>query len=75
MKTTINICRQFFLLLFFSVAIACSSNDESSTAKDQASKDNFMQEKLDTIKKAEAVNQLIQDTATKQNLDIDDQSR
>ena len=69
-----KICRQLFLLLFLALIIACSSNDESSTEDDQMPTDNVMKEKLDTIKKAEAVNQLIKDAAAKQDHEINEQS-
>lgn len=69
-----KICQQLFLLLFLALIIACSSNDESSTDDDQMPTDNVMKEKLDTIKKAEAVNQLIKDAAAKQDYEINEQS-
>ena len=48
---------------------ACGNNKESAKAED-----HFMNEKLDTIKKAEAVDQLVQDAAATQRRTIDEQS-
>ena len=46
-------------------------NDKASAKVE----DHFMKEKLDTIKEAEAVDQLIQDTAATQRRTIDEQSK
>ncbi|MBN4079018.1 hypothetical protein JYT26_00090 [Beggiatoa alba] len=49
---------------------ACTNNDEPAKTND-----HFLKEKLDTIKKAEAVEQLIQDATAKQRRMIDEQTQ
>ena len=66
---------QLLLLFFILLTTACSGNDSASTQNEAASKEHFAKEKLDTIKKAETVNQLVQDAAAKQDQHIDEQSR
>ena len=63
------------LLFFILLTTACSNDDKASTLNEALPKEHFAKEKLDTIKKAEAVNQLVQDAAAKQNRNIDEQSR
>lgn len=60
---------QYFILSFIFTITACNNANEPAKADD-----HFIKEKLDTIKKAEAVDQLIQDTAAKQLRNIDGQS-
>lgn len=64
------------VLLFISIIstlAACS--DKNSTEKKAAEKEHFMTEKMQTIKKAEAVNQLVQDAAAQQRRRIDEESQ
>lgn len=64
------------LLLFFTLWItACSNDDKASTMNEAVPKEHFAKQKLDTLKKAEAVNQLVQDTAARQDRNIDEQSQ
>jgi hypothetical protein len=63
------------LLSLVFLATACSEHDDASTMNDPAPKEHFAKQKLDTIKKAEAVNQLVQDAAARQNRNIDEQSQ
>ena len=69
MKSTSKTILQCVVLAFaFSIA-ACNNASEPAKAED-----HFLEEKLDTIKKAEAVDQLIQDAAAIQRRTIDEQS-
>jgi len=70
-----SLLQSFLLLLLLFLLTACSGGNDTSTKNDPASKEHFAQEKLDTIKKAEAVNQLVQDAAAQQRREIDEQSR
>lgn len=63
------------LLSLIFLSTACSDNDESSTINAPLPKEHFAKQKLDTIKKAEAVNQLVQDAAARQNRSIDEQAQ
>ncbi len=59
------------LSIFIMSLIACS--EQTSSEKTAAEKEHFLSEKLETIKKAEAVEQMIQDAATQQRRNIEDQ--
>ena len=67
-------CQSFLLLCLFLVG-ACSGESDTSTSNNDVPKEHFAKEKLDTIKKAEAVNQLVQDAAAQQRREIDEQAR
>lgn len=67
--------RSSLLLSVLFLLTACSSGSDPSTKDDQPSKEHFAQEKLEAIKKAEAVNQLVQDAAAQQSRKIDEQAR
>ena len=69
MNPTIKTISLFFLLSFILATTAC--NNASEPAK---TKDHFLKEKLVTIKKAEAVEQLIQNTDAMKRRAIDEQS-
>lgn len=56
-------------LVFIFSTTACNNASESAKTED-----HFLKEKLDTIKKSEGVNQLIQDAAEIQRHTIDEQS-
>lgn len=68
MKTTTQIIAQCFLLMSISVITACGNDTPVKTDE------HFLAEKLETIKKAEAVDQIIQDAAALQRRTIDEQS-
>ena len=59
------------LSTFTATLIACS--DTATIEKTAAEKEHFLTEKMQTIKKAEQVNQLIQDAATQQRSTIEEQ--
>jgi uncharacterized lipoprotein len=63
---------QIVLLAFFITALAACS-DKTPAQKSAAEKENFLSEKMETIKKAEAVDQMIQDAAAQQRRNIEDQ--
>ncbi len=58
-------------LIFVMSLIACS--EQTSSEKTVAEKEHFLSEKLETIKKAEAVEQMIQDAAAQQRRTIENQ--
>ena len=60
------------LLLSISNMAGCSS-DTDTQKQNTANKDHFLSDQEKALKKAEAVNQLIQDTAAKQRQLIDEQ--
>lgn len=64
-----------WLLFFILLTTACSNDDKASTMNEAVPKEHFAKQKLDTIKKAEAVNQLVLDAAARQNHNIDEQTR
>jgi uncharacterized secreted protein with C-terminal beta-propeller domain len=73
-----KIMLNILLLLVVSTVSACSNNDETATAptnKPVLADEHFLKEKLETIKKAEAVEQLIMDTASQQRQVIEAQSQ
>ena len=64
------------VLLFIgivSILAACSETDSSKGSA--AEKEHFLTEKMQTIKKAEQVNQLVQDAAAQQRKRIDEESQ
>lgn len=69
MKNTIKMIGLLFLFTTTFVTTACTNE-----AEPEKTNDNFLEGKLDTIKKSEAVDQLIQDTAAMQRRMIDEQS-
>jgi len=60
------------LSIFVTSLIACS--EQTSSEKTVTEKEHFLSEKLETIKKAEAVEKMIQDAAAQQRRTIEDQS-
>jgi hypothetical protein len=56
-----------------STLAACS--DKNAAEKTAAEKEHFMSEKMQTINKAEQVNQLVQDAADQQRRRIDEESQ
>ena len=76
-KKTTQTCISLSLLLLAFTISACSSDSEpsSSVTKDsrELPEDHFLKEKLETIKKAEEVNQIIQDAAAKQRKTMEEQ--
>lgn len=60
-----------FLAVFAATLVACS--DKTPAQKTAVEKEHFLTEKMQTIKKAEQVNQLLQDTAKKQRREIEEQ--
>lgn len=59
----------FMVSLFMLALTACSDKAKTATEK----KEHFLSEKMETIKKAEEVNQIIQDGATQQRRNIEEQ--
>ena len=68
MKIAAKINRLSLLAFFLFLATACSGDNGTSATNDPAPKKHFASEKMDTIKKAEAVDQIVQDAAAKQRL-------
>lgn len=60
------------LSLFIATLAAC---DKTPAQKSAAEKEHFLTEKMQTIKKAEAVDQLVQDAAAMQRRRIDEESQ
>lgn len=56
--------------LFIATLGAC---DKTPAQKSATQKEHFLSEKMQTIKKAEAVEQMMKDAAAQQRRDIDDQ--
>ena len=56
--------------LFIATLGAC---DKTPAQKSAAEKEHFLSEKMQTIKKAEAVDKILQDAAAQQRRNIDDQ--
>lgn len=75
MKIASKINRLSLLASFLFLVTACSGDHGTPATNDPATKKHFASEKLDTIKKAEAVDQIVQDAAAKQSREIDKQSR
>ena len=73
MKPITRIIVQCFLLSFIFAVTACNNTSDPAKAKTGA-EDHFLKEKLDTIKKAEAVEKLIQNTDAMQRRVIDEKS-
>ncbi len=67
-----NIGKVVVVAMFAAGLFACSDKAETKTSA--AEKEHFMSEKMQTIKKAEAVNQLLQDAAAEQRRRIDEDS-
>jgi hypothetical protein len=60
-----------FLSAFISMLAACS--DKATTEKATAEKEHFLTEKMQTIKKAEQVEKMIQDATENQRRSIEEQ--
>jgi len=58
------------LCIFATTLVAC---DKTPTQKSAAEKEHFLGEKMGTIKKAEGVEQMIQDAATQKRREIEEQ--
>jgi len=63
---------QIFLLAFFIAALAGCS-DKTPAQKAAIEKEHFLSEKMETIKKAKQVEQILLDAAEKQRRNIEDQ--
>jgi hypothetical protein len=61
----------FAATLFVTTMTAC---DKTPAQKAAAEKEHFLSEKMQTIEKAKAVDQMIQDAAAQQHRNIDEQS-
>jgi len=59
------------LPIFLMSLVACS--EQTSSEKTTTEKEHFLSEKLETIKKAKAVEKMIQDAATQQRRNIEEQ--
>ena len=59
------------LIILIAMLAACS--DKGASAKTAVEKEHFLTEKMQTIKKAEAVGQVLQDAASQQRRSIEDQ--
>ena len=70
MKPITKIIAQGFLLSFIFAVTACNNANESTKTEE-----HFLTEKLDTIKKAEAVDQLIQNAGAVQRRTINEQGQ
>lgn len=55
------------------IAASLGACDKTPAQKSAAEKEHFLGEKMETIKKAEAVDQMLQDAAAQQRRNIDDQ--
>lgn len=68
-------CRPCLLLTCLLLSTACSTDSDTASKNRSAPQEHFAQEQLNALNKAEAVNQLVQDTADRQRREIDTQGR
>lgn len=77
MNKNINRTGSLILLSIIVASLAATlvACDKTPTQKDAAEKEHFLTEKMETIKKAEAVEQMVHDAAALQRQRIDEESQ